>query len=101
MKHAVDAEQVQASVQRCAEAGDWAGLSAATAAMLAVTRGEGKGGKSCKGSGKGGGKGAAFAGECNRCGETGHRLSQCPKLDKELAAKGEGRKGKGDKGKGK
>ena len=28
-------------------------------------------------------------------------MSQCPKLDKELAAKGKGRNAKGDKGKGK
>ena len=64
-----------------------------------MSKGKGKGGK----SGKGGGKGAAFTGECNHCGETGHRKAQCPKLDQELADKGQGkgRKGKGDKGKGK
>ena len=60
--HAVGAEQdspvvwhFQASVQRCAEAGDWAGLSAATSALLAVTACKGKGGRGGKG---GTGKGA-------------------------------------------
>ena len=53
----------QASVQRCAEAGDWTGLSAATAALLAVTSGKDKGGK----GGKGGGKAAAFTGERYHC----------------------------------
>ena len=93
----------QAATQRCAEASDWTGLAAATAALLAVTGGKGKSGRGGKNGGKGenGGKGAAFTGECYHCGETGHRKMQCPKLDKEFADKGKGRKGKGDKGKGK
>ena len=87
--------------QRCAQNNDWAGLAATTAAiqqLYAVSKGKGKGkGKWGKGGdGKGKGKSAApFDGTCNHCGEHGHRLSQCPKLDQELAAKGKGHNTKG------
>ena len=73
--------------QRCAQNNDWAGFAATTAAiqqLYAVSKGKGKGkGKWGKGGdGKGKGKSAApFDGTCNHCGEHGHRLSQCPKLD--------------------
>ena len=39
--------------------------------------------------------GAPFQGECNDCCEKLRRLSQCPKLDAKLAAKGKGRNPKG------
>ena len=51
---------LQAATRRCAEAGDWDGLAAATAALYAFTGGKGKGGKGGKGDkgGKGANRGA-------------------------------------------
>ena len=92
---------LQEATQRCAQTNDWQCLHAATAALqqlYAVSKGKGKGkwGKGGKAKGKGG---VPFQGECNHCCEKGRRLSQCPKLDAELVAKGMGR-GSNGKGKG-
>ena len=110
--HSVDAEQYsplvwhfQEAIQRCAEANDWTGLAAATAALYAFTGGKGKGGKGGKGDKvckKGANRdGSAFTGDCYHCGETGHRKFECPKADDGKPDKGKGKNGKGGKGKGK
>ena len=83
-----------------------------TAALYAITKGKGKGGKGGGKGGKGGGKGgvkganrdgSAFTGECYHCGETGHRKFDCPKADdgKPDMGKGTGKNGTSDNGKGK
>jgi hypothetical protein len=97
------------------EQGDWSQAESLQVAILAV-KGGGKGGfrkglgkgksgaaSSPAAAAKGGGAGAGFQGNCNHCGNWGHRRSECRKLDQELKQKGgaKGDKGAGKGGKGK
>jgi hypothetical protein len=97
------------------EQGDWSQAESLQVAILAV-KGGGKGGfrkglgkgksgaaSSPAAAAKGGGAGAGFQGNCNHCGNWGHRRSECRKLDQELKQKGGANAkgaGKGTKGKG-
>jgi hypothetical protein len=108
-KDAMDVSELRAEVL----ATPWSSqeqLEHLCSSLLAMSKGNGKGGKG-KGAGKGGGVAVAakgsggaatkggsavqgadyFDGLCNHCGKHGHRKFQCRTLDKELAAKGKGK----------
>ncbi len=98
---------------KCAQAGDWGGVGAVAVAIVALTKGNGKGKRvsgrgprggagaghkvdgravgatysNSKGSGK---KGEVFDGYCHHCNGYGHRKSQSRLLDQEIAAEGKG-----------